>query len=143
MNLDIEKCDNSLDSSNVSEVGGQYRIHIHKIREERRGFESSSKERLSQDPATPLLLEPDRPKDRRSSKMPESCPPQPPDLAQSLEILDQDSETIEEPIKTFLSFLWLWSGFFATTTSLALTHEKVPDTAPLPDLVLDNIRYER
>ena len=75
--------------------------------------------------------------------MPESCPPQPPDLAQSLEILDEDSETIEEPVKTFLSFLWLWSGFFATTTSLALTHEKVPDTAPLPDLVLDNIRYER
>ena len=30
-----------------------------------------------------------------------------------------------ELLKTFLSFLWLWSGFFATTTSLALTHEKV------------------
>ena len=35
MNLDIEKCDNSLDSSIVSEVGSQYRIHIHKIRDER------------------------------------------------------------------------------------------------------------
>ena len=23
-----------------------------------------------------------------------------------------------EPLKTFLSFLWLWSGFIATTTSL-------------------------
>ena len=35
MNLDIEKCDNSLDSSNVSEVSSlQYSIHIHK-REER------------------------------------------------------------------------------------------------------------
>ena len=101
-----------------------------------------SKVRLTlQDPATPLLLEPDRPKDKRQSpKMPESCPQQSPDLAQSLEILDEDSETIEEPVKTFLSFLWLWSGFFATSTSLALTHEKVPDTAPLPDLVLDNIR---
>ena len=49
----------------------------------------------------------------------------------------------QEPIKTFLSFLWLWSGFFATTTSLALTHEKVPDTSPLPDAVLDNIKYQR
>ena len=57
-----------------------------------------------------------------------------------MEILNEDTEIIEEPVKTFLSFLWLWSGFFATSTSLALTHEKVPDTAPLPDLVLDNIR---
>ena len=60
-----------------------------------------------------------------------------------MEILTEESEIIEEPIKTFLSFLWLWSGFFATSTSLALTHEKVPDTAPLPDVVLDNIRYQR
>ena len=100
--------------------------------------------RLTQDPATPLLLEPDRARDKRQSpRMPEPCPPPPPDLTQSLEMLDEDSETIEEPVKTFLSFLWLWSGFFATSTSLALTHEKVPDTAPLPDLVLDNIRYQR
>ena len=28
MNLDIEKCDHSLDSSHVSEVHKQYRIHI-------------------------------------------------------------------------------------------------------------------
>ena len=71
--------------------------------------------------------------------MPEPCQ-QPPEFTQSLEILNEDTEIIEEPVKTFLSFLWLWSGFFATSTSLALTHEKVPDTAPLPDLVLDNIR---
>jgi len=48
-----------------------------------------------------------------------------------------------EPLKTFLSFLWLWSGFIATTTSLALTHERVPDIAPLPDALLDNIQYQR
>ena len=52
----------------------------------------------------------------------------------------EEQKTIEEPVKDFLSFLWLLSGVFATSTSLALTHEKVPDTAPLPDLVLDNIR---
>ena len=54
-----------------------------------------------------------------------------------------DEDFVEEPFKTFLSFLWLWTGFFATSISLALTHEKVPDTAPLPDVVLDNIRYQR
>ena len=74
--------------------------------------------------------------------MPEPCQP-PPEFTQSLEILNEDTEIIEEPVKTFLSFLWLWSGFFATTTSLALTHEKVPDTAPLPDALLDNINYQR
>ena len=54
-----------------------------------------------------------------------------------------DEDFVEEPFKTFLSFVWLWTGFFATSISLALTHEKVPDTAPLPDVVLDNIRYQR
>ena len=64
-------------------------------------------------------------------------------LAQSMEMLTEEVETIDEPVKTFLSFLWLWSGFFATSTSLALTHEKVPDISPLPDALLDNIRYQR
>ena len=35
------------------------------------------------------------------------------------------------------------SGFLATTTSLALTHERVPDISPLPDAVLDNIKYQK
>ena len=39
--------------------------------------------------------------------------------------------------------MFLLSGFLATTTSLALTHERVPDIAPLPDVVLDNIRYQQ
>ena len=86
-----------------------------------------------------MLLEPDKGK---ASKERFSIPnDNSSNLAQSMEMLTEEVETIDEPVKTFLSFLWLWSGFFATSISLALTHEKVPDTAPLPDLVLDNIKY--
>ena len=42
-----------------------------------------------------------------------------------------------------IGWQFLLSGFLATTTSLALTHERVPDIAPLPDVVLDNIRYQK
>ena len=67
-----------------------------------------------------------------------------PDAQSNQNLNSEDNpEFSDEPVKTFLSFIWLWSGFFATSISLALTHEKVPDTAPLPDFVLDNIRYQR
>jgi len=44
--------------------------------------------------------------------------------------------------KTFLAALLLLLGFLSSTTSLAFTHERVPDAAPLPDLVLDNLPYQ-
>jgi len=44
-----------------------------------------------------------------------------------------------EPFKTLVAALFLGSGFLATTISLAFTHERVPDIAPLPDLVLDQV----
>jgi len=47
-----------------------------------------------------------------------------------------------EPLKTFLSALFLGTGFLATTFSLAFTHERVPDIKPLPDVLLDNIKYQ-
>merc|ERR1719250_591134 len=47
-----------------------------------------------------------------------------------------------EPLKTLLSALFLGTGFLATTASLAFTHERVPDIDPLPDIVLDNIKYQ-
>ena len=131
MNIDIEKCDNSLDNSNVSEVS-KYSIFFYWY------WDTI----MFKDPSTPLLLEPDKSKGCLR-KLSEPCDNPPSQSTQPMEMLNEESEIIEEPIKTFLSFLWLWSGFFATTTSLALTHEKVPDTAPLPDVVLDNIRYQR
>merc|ERR1719341_1639320 len=47
-----------------------------------------------------------------------------------------------EPLKTLLSALFLGTGFLATSTSLAFTHERVPDIKPLPDVVLDNVKYQ-
>lgn len=59
--------------------------------------------------------------------------------------IDDGEEAIipGEPLKTFISFLFLVTGFLATTTSLALTHDRVPDTKPLPDIVLDTIIYQQ
>ena len=37
-----------------------------------------------------------------------------------------------EPLKTLLAFVFLFFAWVATTTSLALTHERVPDVPPLP-----------
>lgn len=47
----------------------------------------------------------------------------------------------KEPFKTFLSGLFLLSGFLATTISLSVTHDHVPLTPSLPDEVLDHVEY--
>lgn len=47
-----------------------------------------------------------------------------------------------EPLKTFIAFLFLFFAWVATTTSLALTHDRVPKTKPLPDVFLDNTTYQ-
>lgn len=47
-----------------------------------------------------------------------------------------------EQWKTFTAFLLLNVAFFVTSTSLALTHQRLPDqkkSRPLPDIVLDNV----
>jgi len=63
-------------------------------------------------------------------------------LTQELE-QEQDLVFPDEPLKTLLSFLFLIFGFLVTTFSLALTHERVPDYDPLPDIVLDNTTYHQ
>ena len=47
----------------------------------------------------------------------------------------------KEPFKTFLSGLFLLSGFLATTISLSVIHDHVPLTPSLPDEVLDHVGY--
>jgi len=55
-----------------------------------------------------------------------------------------DSSKIpSEPLKTLLSGLFLASGFVATTASLAITHERVPEIDPLPDMILDSVPYQQ
>ena len=55
---------------------------------------------------------------------------------------DEDDNIPKEPIKTLIAFIFLFFAWVATTTSLALTHERVPDIAPLPDIFLDNVQYQ-
>lgn len=56
----------------------------------------------------------------------------------------EDSKSFpREPLKTFLSAVFLVIGWIATTGSLALTHERVPETKPLPDIILDNVPYQK
>jgi len=56
--------------------------------------------------------------------------------------LRRDLEIKGEPVKTLLAGIFLVFAWVATTTSLALTHERVPDYDPLPDVILDNIKYQ-
>lgn len=46
-----------------------------------------------------------------------------------------------EPWKTAIAFLFQIGGMVTTTISLIITNESVPDTKPLPDLVLDRVVY--
>ena len=43
--------------------------------------------------------------------------------------------------KTFLACLFLLSGMVATTVSLIITNENVPEDPSLPDVVLDQVTY--
>jgi len=47
-----------------------------------------------------------------------------------------------EPIKTLLAGLFLGTGFLATTLSLTVTHDRYPETDPLPDIVFENVKYQ-
>ena len=61
-----------------------------------------------------------------------------------IDINDEVEKLPQEPLKTLVSGLFLLSGFLATTLSLAVTHDRVPtNTSSLPDLVLDNVTYQR
>ncbi len=53
-----------------------------------------------------------------------------------------EAEIPAEPLKTLVAFVFLFLAWVATTTSLALTHERVPDVDPLPDVFLDNVHYQ-
>jgi len=50
----------------------------------------------------------------------------------------------QEPLKTLLAGLFLGTGFLVTSFSLAFTHDRHPSSSePLPDIILDNIKYQR
>jgi len=73
-------------------------------------------------------------------------PHQQPDISEiKIDISDTDPELEfpAEPMKTLLAVLFLGLGFLCSTTGLALTHDRVPDTDPLPDIVLDHVPYKK
>ena len=55
---------------------------------------------------------------------------------------EMEREIPAEKRKTLFAFFFLVAAWVATTTSLALTHERVPEDTPLPDVFLDNVQYQ-
>lgn len=55
---------------------------------------------------------------------------------------DVDKKVPSEPLKAFFSLAFLGVSWVANASSLALTHEYVPNYEPLPDIILDNIAYQ-
>ena len=55
---------------------------------------------------------------------------------------DSDRKYPSEPLKAVISLLFLGVSWIANTSSLAITHEFMPDYEPLPDIILDNISYQ-
>lgn len=99
---------------------------------------------------SPLLPDSDSEEDNSS---PPKARKQPPDPAAgspvkpaepSAEDTEEEGDAIpKEPLKTLVSALFLATGFVATTSSLAITHESVPEIDPLPDVILDNVSYQQ
>ena len=61
------------------------------------------------------------------------------------EFSDTDSENRKypgEPLKAVISLMFLGVSWIANTSSLAITHEFMPEYQPLPDIILDNIEYQ-
>ena len=53
----------------------------------------------------------------------------------------EEQQIPDEWLKTFVCLLFMGVGFIATTFSIALTHDRVPDYDPLPDIILDHVTY--
>ena len=54
----------------------------------------------------------------------------------------EEQQIPDEWLKTFVCLLFMGVGFIATTFSIALTHDRVPDYAPLPDVILNHVQYK-
>jgi len=63
------------------------------------------------------------------------------DMIVSMEV-EENHEIPDGILKTFLMFVWMCTGMVVTTIALIVTNERHEYTAPLPDLILDNIAYQ-
>ena len=48
----------------------------------------------------------------------------------------------DDILKTLVCAVFMGCGSLATAFSIALVHERMPDYAPLPDAILDHVKYE-
>ena len=55
---------------------------------------------------------------------------------------DDDPDVPGEPVKLIFAFLFLIFGLSASLLSLSMTHDRVPNYDPLPDIFLDNLPYQ-
>jgi len=55
---------------------------------------------------------------------------------------DFDPDIPGEPVKLIFAFIFLIFGLCASVLSLAMTHDRVPQYPPLPDIFLDNFPYQ-
>merc|ERR1719334_2570655 len=60
----------------------------------------------------------------------------------NLEMSSPSNSIPDEPLKTFLSGLFLGTACLVTAASLVFIHDRVPKVEPLPDIILNNIQYE-
>ncbi|XP_023332692.1 phosphatidylcholine:ceramide cholinephosphotransferase 1 isoform X2 [Eurytemora carolleeae] len=87
-------------------------------------------------PHTPLLMSTDS-EDESESKTEEVC-------TVNIENAPTENEVLvfpDEWHKTLMTMLFMGLGFIITTFSLILTHERMPEGDPLPDIFLDNVSY--
>jgi len=54
----------------------------------------------------------------------------------------EDQDIPGEPVKLIFAFIFLLFGLSASLLSLSMTHDRVPQYPPLPDIFLDNLPYQ-
>ena len=57
-------------------------------------------------------------------------------------MVDEDLEIPGEPLKLIVAIIFLICGLSASLLSLSMTHDRVPNYPPLPDIFLDMLPYE-
>ena len=57
-------------------------------------------------------------------------------------MVDEDLDIPGEPFKLIIAVIFLICGLSASLLSLAMTHDRVPNVQPLPDIFLDMLPYQ-
>ena len=58
-------------------------------------------------------------------------------------ILGHQEQIPQEPCKTIAALIFFLGGALSAAVSLAATHDRLPATAPLPDIVHEHVSYQK